>query len=92
MLGFRLTSCDKAPKVSFKDEVIGLKVGETKEVNIEVTKGKEVEFSLSNETTAKIAGNKLTGVSAAHGGNRNSIGIEMNVNTRAISLIRQSDS
>lgn len=92
MLGFRLTSCDKAPKVSFNDEVIGLKVGETKEVNIEVTKGKEVEFSLSNETTAKIAGNKLTGVSAAHGGNRKSIGIEMNVNTRAISLIRQSDS
>ena len=57
-----LTSC-KEDKISFTDSVINLKVGESKKINFEVTKGREVEFSLPNETIAKISGDNIVGVS-----------------------------
>ena len=63
ILTLGLASCTKSATISFTDEVIDLKVGETKKINYEVTKGKDVEFSLPNETIARIDGDNITGVS-----------------------------
>ncbi|MGI6360182.1 MAG: Ig-like domain-containing protein [Acholeplasmatales bacterium] len=59
-----LTSCKETGEISLADPVINLKVGESKKINYEITKGHEVEFLLPNENVAKISGDNIVGVSA----------------------------